>query len=296
MPNKIPSLSSPSYYPFSTLTKPLNYPGVFLLELHARPDNRLTESFLQSSLIAPLLDVEREFRASLLGRLEASSEPSQGWKAPLQPGQYALVTCGPQDKNRFYSNGLDLTQALASDHFFQHVLNRMYETFLRFPIPTVAAINGHAFAAGFCLALAHDHKIIKDNEGKGKALMAMNEVEFGAPVPLGLLAVIKAKFPTDSAIRKCVTEAHRFGVKDVLSLGLVDAAAPENQVVEASLKLAFDKSIKATTGVYGEIKESLYKKYIDELNCDDGRHQEINSIHMSRLKRLGLTPYGKSKL
>jgi len=290
-------LASPTRYPTSTLTKPVEYPGVFLLELHARPDNRMTEQFIQSSVIAPLLDVEREYRASLLGLLAAPPDNSTGWKTPVKPGQYALVTCGPQDKNRIYSNGLDLTEALALDHFFQHVLNPLYVKLLRFPMPTVAAINGHAFAGGFCLALAHDYRIMKENEQKGKATMAMNELEFGAPVPLGLIAVIEAKFPTTSAIAKCLTEAHRFGAQESLSLGIVNALAPEAEVVQRSLKLALEKSTRASTGVFGMIKESVYREAINTLNSNNGGNADVKSIHTSRLKHLSGHPSpGQAKL
>lgn len=289
-------LNSPTYYPSATLTKPVDYPGVFLLELHARPDNRLTETFIQSSLIAPLLDIEREYRASSLGLLLAPPANTTGWKNPLTPGQYALVTCGPLDKNRIYSNGLDLTEALALDHFFQHVLNRLYVKFLRFPMPTVAAINGHAFAAGFCLALAHDFRIMKDNDKKGKALMAMNEIEFGAPVPLGLVAVIEAKMPTSNSVVKCLTEAHRFGAKESLELGIVHAIVPEPEVLQESLKLAFDKSIRAATGVLGMIKESVYRETINILNSTDSGNADVQSVHVSRMRQIGNTQAGKSKL
>ncbi|KNF05945.1 hypothetical protein PSTG_00937 [Puccinia striiformis f. sp. tritici PST-78] len=291
-------LSSTTRYPLSTLTKPADYPGVFLLELHSPPDNRLTEHFIKSSVIDPLLDIEREYRASLLGLLSPPPfETSSGWKTPLTPGQYALVTCGAQDKNRIYCNGLDLTEALALDHFFQHVLNPLYTKFLKFPIPTIAAINGHAFAGGFCLALAHDYRIMKDNEQKGRAMMAMNEVEFGAPVPMGLIAVIEAKFPTTKLVVKCLTEAHRFGAKESLELGIVDSLAPESEVVQRSLKLGLDKSIRATTGVYGIIKESVYRDSIKILGCSADENADIKSIHTSRLFRLSKhVSSGKPKL
>ncbi|OAV95376.1 hypothetical protein PTTG_05433 [Puccinia triticina 1-1 BBBD Race 1] len=289
-------LSSPTRYACSTLTKPADYPGVFLLELHARPDNRMTEHFIQSSLIAPLLDVEREYRASLLGLLAQPSTNSTGWKTPLTPGQYAIVTCGPQDKNRIYSNGLDLTEALALDHFFQHVLNPLYAKLLKFPIPTIAAINGHAFAGGFCLALAHDFRIMKENEQKGKALMAMNEAEFGAPVPLGLVAVVEAKLPTTSVVAKCLTEAHRFNAKEALELGIVHSLAPESEVVQRALKFGFDKSVRASTGVYGMIKESVYRETIHLLDSSGGGNADVKSIHTARLKHLSRHQSAHSKL
>jgi enoyl-CoA hydratase/carnithine racemase len=39
-------------------------------------------------------------------------------------------------------------------------------------VPTIAAINGHAFAAGFILALACDYRVMTS----GRAWCSMNEV------------------------------------------------------------------------------------------------------------------------
>lgn len=92
-----------------------------------------------------LTDVEREFRASRANKLAPSPDSNSGsftssaglswryvahqtdsplgyfpaWKAPKAPHHYALVTCGPRDKNKFYSNGLDLVQAFGDNGFFQ---------------------------------------------------------------------------------------------------------------------------------------------------------------------------------
>lgn len=256
----------------------------------------MTERFIESNLIEPLLDIEREYRASFLGRLASPPESSTGWKTPLTPGQYGLVTCGPRDKNRFYSNGLDLSEALTSDHFFQHVLNRLYKKLLLYPIPTVAAINGHAMAGGFCLVLAHDFRVMKDNEQKGRATMAMTEISFGAPIPAGLAAIVKTKLPSSNLVAKCLTEGHRFGAQESLESGIVHAIAPESEVVEKSLKLAFDRSIQASTGVYGMIKETMYEDAVKILDSTGGGNGDVHSIHVERLKQVGPTAYGKSKL
>lgn len=47
--------------------------------------------------------------------------------------------------------------------------------------------------AGFCLALCHDLRVMKEGEAKGKALFAMNEVEFGAPIPVSPFSALAAE-------------------------------------------------------------------------------------------------------
>lgn len=50
-------------------------------------------------------------------------------------------------------------------------------------------LKGHAFAGGFTLALAHDFRIMKNQEGKKQIWLSMNEIFFGANVrELSLLA------------------------------------------------------------------------------------------------------------
>lgn len=64
----------------------------------------------------------------------------------------ALVTRG---EGKFYSNGLDLEHALSTPGFFDNYYLKLLVRMLTFPIPTVAALNGHTYAGGCMLALAH---------------------------------------------------------------------------------------------------------------------------------------------
>lgn len=44
-------------------------------------------------------------------------------------------------------------------------LSTLYYRLITFPIPTVAAINGHAYGAGTFIALAHDMLIMREERG-----------------------------------------------------------------------------------------------------------------------------------
>jgi enoyl-CoA hydratase/carnithine racemase len=85
--------------------------------------------------------------------------------------------------NKFFSIGLDLPVLLKLTRRdmaafwagFEDAVLALYTL----PIPTAAAIAGHAPAAGTVLALACDFRMI----ASGKKLMGLNEIKIGLPVP-----------------------------------------------------------------------------------------------------------------
>jgi enoyl-CoA hydratase len=56
-----------------------------------------------------------------------------------------------------------------------------------YPRPTVAAINGHAYAGGLITALDCDHRIA----GEGPLQFSLNEVPIGIPMPAVYCEIIK---------------------------------------------------------------------------------------------------------
>src|SRR5258708_1530334 len=74
-------------------------------------------------------------------------------------GPRALVTAAD---GKFWSNGLDLEWVQANVEQFHayasSVHTQILAKMLALPVPTVAAIQGHCFAAGAMLALAHDFR------------------------------------------------------------------------------------------------------------------------------------------
>ncbi|RWA09419.1 hypothetical protein EKO27_g5682 [Xylaria grammica] len=128
--------------------------------------------------------------------------------------------------------------------------------FLAYPMPTVALINGHAFAGGIFLAMHHDYRVFT---GSGRGYACVNELDFGAPLPPPLSSIIRIK-TTPLVYRSVVLEAKRFDAKAALEAGIVDAVGE----LDAALKLIEDRKlvVKGTTGVYGKLKEEMYKESI----------------------------------
>lgn len=70
-------------------------------------------------------------------------------------------------------------------HNFLLEVIRLFGRMTAFPMPTVAILNGHAFAGGCMFALSHDYRIMNSKRG----FVCMNEVELGFPLPPGMNAV-----------------------------------------------------------------------------------------------------------
>ncbi|RMZ86378.1 hypothetical protein DV736_g6399, partial [Chaetothyriales sp. CBS 134916] len=130
---------SPSTANF-TLTEPS--PQIYLLGFTSPPDNRLTPAFLST------------FRLALDLILHSH-------RLSLKPG--VLITTSTIPK--FYSNGLDFESAIANPEFFPTHLYPLWRRLLTFPMPTIALINGHAFAGGLMTAMMHDYRIMNPHKG-----------------------------------------------------------------------------------------------------------------------------------
>jgi enoyl-CoA hydratase/carnithine racemase len=167
-------------------------------------------------------------------------------------GAHGLVTTGT---GKFYSNGLDLDWLLAHGDQMQLYVGRVHALFARvltLPIPTAAALNGHAFGAGAMLAIAHDYRVMRDDRG----YFCFPEVDIRIPFTTGMAALIQAKLTPASAVAS-MTTGRRFGGPDALALALVDATAAEDAVTDAAVGLVAPLGGK-DAGTLGAIKNTMF--------------------------------------
>jgi enoyl-CoA hydratase/carnithine racemase len=148
-------------------------------------------------------------------------------------GPAALVTTG---QGKFYSNGLDLDwlggESATDGARFLDDVDRLFARVLTFPTATAAAINGHAFAAGLMLALAHDFRVMRADRGYA----CLPEIDLGVPLRPGMTATIQARLPQRIAHEAIVTGG-RYGGADAEQRGIVDAAVPEADVLGRAIAM-----------------------------------------------------------
>ncbi|MFD3508608.1 enoyl-CoA hydratase-related protein [Nocardia sp. NPDC058666] len=150
----------------------------------------------------------------------------------VEEGAHALVTTAT---GKIWSNGLDLDWLQANnDRAAEYVeaVHTLFARVLTLPMPTVAAIGGHAFGAGAMVAMAHDYRVMRADRG----YFCFPEADIRIPFTNGMAALIQAKVTPKTAIAS-MTTGRRFGGADALAVDLVDAIAGEGEVLDTALAL-----------------------------------------------------------
>lgn len=172
---------------------------------------------------------------------------------------HALVTTGA---GKFYSNGLDLDWLAANGERLDWYVGRvqaMLARMLTLPVPTAAAVVGHAFGAGAMLALANDFRVMRTDRG----YFCLPEVDIRIPFTPGMAALIQAKLAPQAAIAS-MTTGRRFGGPDAERVGMVDATAAEETVTATAAELLRPVGDK-DRGTLGAIKTTMFAGVVDAL-------------------------------
>ena len=125
-------------------------------------------------------------------------------------------------------------------------------------MPTVALVNGHAFAGGFMLAMYHDYRIFNPIRG----FLCLNELDLGVPLRPAMSSVFRQKL-TPVVYKPMVLEAKRFSAAEALESNIVDALGG----LEEALKFIGERKLaeKGKTGVYGVLKKEMYRETLGYL-------------------------------
>src|SRR5438034_1775652 len=135
-----------------------------------------------------------------------------------KPEPRALVT---HAGGKIWSNGIDLDwlgQNQDQVQPFVDQLHAMLAKFLVAPVPTVAAVQGHTFAGGAMLALAHDWRVMRADRG----YFCLPEADINIPFTPGMSAMIQCKL-TPAAATLTMIGATRVGGEDAAAAGIVGA-------------------------------------------------------------------------
>jgi len=194
-------------------------------------ENRLNLNFLKAMLKA-LDDIENISRAN------------------------ALVVKATDEK--IWCNGLDLDWLAAGiaerdpsieeffdmqDHFFRRVTH--------YPMPTVAAITGHAFAGGAVLACCFDFIFMRSDRG----FFCLPEVDLRIPFMPYMDALIKRALPMQAVVEAQLT-GKRYTATELVKLHVIREACPSAEETVNSA-IAYAKTLNKGRSIVAEMKKVM---------------------------------------
>ncbi|KAM0921223.1 hypothetical protein ACQ4PT_007104 [Festuca glaucescens] len=174
------------------------------------------------------------------------------------PGAGALVLAA---EGKYFSNGFDQAWArtvpLQLHASMRGAFRGLLADLIALPMPTVAAVTGHAAAAGCVLALAHDAVVMRASRG----FLYMSEVDAGLKMADFFGEVLRQKVPDAAARRDMILRGDKMTAAEGVRRGVVDAAVDGGveDVVAAAVATAEGLAARGWDGeVVAEIRKAMW--------------------------------------
>jgi len=176
----------------------------------------------------------------------------------------SIVVTGGTEK--YWCTGLYLQYMMKLDpkdlveyiRFFNNMLGR----WCVFPKPVVAAINGHAFAAGAILAAHTDFRFMREDRG----WVCVPEVDINIPFLPGMISIFEQCL-APGAWREMALTGKRYTAPEAKALGFIDEVYEKDELVPKSIEYAGFLATK-NLAAYAEIKRRMraetYRKIVEE--------------------------------
>lgn len=190
-----------------------------------------------------------------------------------------LVVTAAHEK--IFSNGIDLEwlvpviqrgdTATAKDFFY--LLNRLFKRTLTYPLVTVAAISGHAFAGGAIWSCAFDFRFMRT----GRGFFCLPEVDLGIPFLPGMLGLLKKAIPLHK-----LEEMHHLGTRltaeECAANHIITKACPQETLSAEAID--FVKPHSKKRNVLAEMKSRFYGHIVHAIDVEDVPYIESGKFNI----------------
>ena len=164
----------------------------------------------------------------------------------------ALVITG---EGSCFSAGLDLKAVPSYDRAQQQAMvmavNRMFGRLYGLPLPTIAAVNGHAIAGGVILTLACDYRVGAEGDYK----LGLAEARVGVVYPVAAMAIVRSELAPATA-KTMVLTARNYSPREALAMGVLDELQPPDRLLARAMEVAGEMAALPRSA-YRRIKRGL---------------------------------------
>jgi enoyl-CoA hydratase/carnithine racemase len=180
----------------------------------------------------------------------------------------ALVVRSAHEK--IFSNGIDLDwlvpfiqkNDLDTVKKFLYTMTSLFKRLLIYPMPTIAAITGHAFAGAAILCCAFDFRFMRSDRG----FFCFPEVDLGIPFLPGMIAIAKKAIPMYK-LEEMKYTGKRLTAYECEEHHIVMKACHINDLMSEAL--SFAKSLNKGREIIGAMKKGMYKDIVRVLDEED---------------------------
>jgi len=180
----------------------------------------------------------------------------------------ALIVRSSDEK--IWSNGLDLEWLLplvekgerSVTDVFAAKLNELFKRMLFYPMITVAAITGHAFAGGAVLACCFDFRFMR----KGRGYICFPEVNLGIPLLPSYTAMMKKAIPMD-LVEDMQLTARKLTAEECEARHIIIKACTIDELMSEAI--SFAKGLNKERPIVTKLKNVMHKDILRIMEVDD---------------------------
>lgn len=177
----------------------------------------------------------------------------------------ALILTSNDEKN--WSQGIDVMWLMSSIQSGEHdnvreflsTMDTIYTLMMQFPMPIIAAINGHTFGNGVVLAAACDFRFMRSDRG----YICFPEVDMNIPFIPGLIDVILKAIPQHT-FNDMILTGRKMSPAAMTEANFIDRMFDSVYALQQGA-LEFAHSFNKSRAIFAEHKRRLHKPVLDAL-------------------------------
>ena len=154
-----------------------------------------------------------------------------------------------------FGAGVDLFRVISGGDAYAREfvpgLARFLAELFEYPLPVVAAVNGHAIAGGCVVACACDYRIMAE----GKGTIGVPELVVGVPFPASAIEIMRFAVPLHE-LQALVYTGRTCTADEAVRRGLVNEAVPADQLLDRARPIACQFA-SIPSAVFAATKQAL---------------------------------------